>query len=127
LQPFFYQNFWSIVGRDVTSFALNILNRGGDPGTINHTFICLIPKNKKPKLASDFRPISLCNVIFKIITNIIANRLKIILPDIISQYQSAFVPGRLITNNALLEFESFHFMRKKKKGKQGCVGLKLDM
>jgi len=122
----FYQQFWSIVGKDVTSFALKILNGGGNHSNINYTYICLIPKKKKPKVLGDFRPISLCNVIFKIITKTIANRLKLILQDIIGKFQSAFVPGRLITDNALLAFESFHYMRGKK-GKNGCVALKLDM
>lgn len=110
----FFQQFWSIVGRDITSFALNVLNDGVNPGNINHTFICLIPKKKKPKVANDFRPISLCNVICKIISKTIANRLKIILSNIIGKFQSAFVPGRLTTDNALVAFESFHWLRKKK-------------
>ena len=78
-------------------------------------------------MPGDFRPISLCNVIFKIITKTIANRLKLILPDIFGKFQSIFVPGRLITDNALLAFEYFHYMRKKRKGKKRCVALKLDM
>ena len=53
--------------------------------------------------------------------------MKIILPDIIGKFQSAFVPERLITDNALIAFESFHWMRKKKLGKKGYVGIKLDM
>ena len=69
-------------------------------------------------MPGDFRPISLCNVIFKIITKTIANRLKLILSDIIGKFQSAFVPERLIIDNALLTFESFHYMRKKKKKKK---------
>jgi len=123
----FFQQFWSIVGRDVTSFALDVLNDGANPGSINHTFICLIPKKKKPKVAIDFRPISLSNVIYKIISKTIANRLKIILPNIIGKFQSAFVPGCLTTDNELVAFESFHWMRKKKSGKKGRVGIKLDM
>ena len=123
----FYQQFWSIVGKGVTSFALKILNGGENPSNINYTYICLIPKKKKLKVPGDFQPISLCNVIFKIITKTIANRLKLILPDIIEKFQSAFVPGRLITDNALLPSESFHYMRKKSKGKKGCVALKLHM
>ena len=103
----------------MTSFALKILNGGGNPSNINYIYICLIPKKKKPKVPGDFRPISLCNVIFKIITKTIANRLKLILLDIIGKFQSAFVPGRLITDNALLAFESFHYMREKKKARRG--------
>ena len=76
----FYQQFWSIVCKDVTSLALKILNCGGNPSNINYTYICLIPKKKKSKVPGDFRLISLCNVIFKIITKTIANRLKLILP-----------------------------------------------
>jgi len=81
------------------------------------------PKGKMPKLASDFWPISLCNVISKIILKTIANRLKLILPDIIGKYQSAFVPGRLITDNALLAFESFHWMRKKRRERMDVLVL----
>jgi len=76
-----------------------------------------------PKLASDFWPISLCNVISKIILKTIANRLKLILPDIIGKYQSAFVPGRLITDNALLAFESFHWMTKKRRERMDVLVL----
>ena len=112
----------------MTSFALKILNGGGNPSNINYTYACLIPNKKKPKVPGDFGPISLCNVIFKIITKTIANRLKLILSDIIGKFQSAFVPERLIIDNALLTFESFHYMRRKKrKGKKRCVALKLDM
>jgi len=111
----FYQQFWSIVGKDATTFSLKILIGGGNPNNINYTYICLIPKKKKLKMSGDFRPISLCNVIFKIITKTIASRLRFILPDIIGKFQSVFVSGRLITDNVLLAFESFHYMRKKKK------------
>ena len=94
---------------------------------MNHTFICLISKVKKLRHATEFCPISLCNVIFKILTKTIASRINIILAYIVGPYQSAFVPGRLITNNALIAFEIFHFMRKKKTGKTGLASLKLDM
>ena len=76
---------------------------------------------------TDFRPISLCNVIYKIALKAIANRFKRILPSIISDSQSAFVHGRLITDNVLVTFETMHHISKKKGEKVGEMALKLDM
>ena len=62
-----------------------------------------------------------------LLSKVLANRLKKVLPDIIHESQSGFVPGRLITYNILVAYECFHYLRKKKKGKSGHLGLKLDM
>lgn len=75
----------------------------------------------------DLRPIALCNVLYKIITKVLSNRLKEILPGIITENQSAFVPNRNITDNVLVAFELLHFMRQKKRGVEGEVALKLDV
>ncbi|XP_057247591.1 uncharacterized protein LOC130589950 [Beta vulgaris subsp. vulgaris] len=123
----FYQKFWDIVGLDVTEKVLDILNHGGDVRPLNHTHIVLIPKKKVCESPVDFRPISLCNVLYKLVSKVLANRLKRVLPVVIHESQSGFVPGRLITDNILVAYECFHFLRKKKKGKTGYMGLKLDM
>ena len=66
-------------------------------------------------------------MLFKIITKVIANRLKTTLPVIISKAQSAFVPGRLITDNIMIAFEINHFLKRKTQGKDGVAALKIDM
>lgn len=127
MSALFFQKFWSVVGKSVIHSTLNVLNNGASPATLNHTFIALIPKFKHPRTPTEFRPISLCNVSFKIITKTIVNRLKRFLPLIIDPSQSAFVPGRLITDNALLAYEVFHYMKHNKAISRGSYAFKLDM
>lgn len=75
----------------------------------------------------DYKPISLCNVINKIISKVLADRLKQILPQVISTSQSAFVPSRLIIDNVLVAYESLQAMNCRKKGKKVSLSLKLDV
>lgn len=127
MNALFYQKFWNIVGDDVVAAVLDFLNSGNMDPDVNYTHIVLIPKIKSLEKMSDFRPISLCNVIYKIISKVLANRLKQILPQIISPTQSAFVPGCLITDNILVAYECLHAMHCRKKGKRGSLALKLDI
>ena len=76
---------------------------------------------------AEYRPISLGKVVFCILSRVIANYLKIILPNIISDAQSAFVPNRLITDNTTIAYELLHRMRNKRKGKLGQMAIKLDI
>ena len=99
MSPIFYKTYWNIVGEDVTAVVLNALNTGIILEAINTTFICLIPKIKNPKKVSNFWPISLCNVIYKLIANVVVNRLKKFLALTILDSQNAFLLGRLITDN----------------------------
>ena len=92
-----------------------------------YIYICLIPKTKNPQKITEYRRISLCNVIYKLILKVLANRLKKILNVVINEAQSAFVPGRLITNNVMVAFETMHSIAKKRKGKEGPMTIKLDM
>ena len=94
---------------------------------LNHTFISIIPKTKSPETAKDFRPVSLCNILYKIISNTIANRLKKLLPKIVLETQSAFMSDRLISDNILVAFETLHHLKNKRKGKLGFMAFKLDM
>lgn len=127
MSALFYHKYWDIVGQDIISYTLNILNHGHCLDHINYTYISLIPKISHPSTPSDFRPISLCNVLLKIITKTLANRIKTTLPKIVHEAQSAFLPGRLITDNSLLAFEAFHYIKKKRQSSNGYVGIKLDI
>jgi hypothetical protein len=89
----FYKNFWDIVGGRVLQEVLEVLNGGPMPKGWNDTTIVLIPKINNPTQVKDLRPISLCNVLYKLVSKVLANRLKHILPEVISPAQSAFVPG----------------------------------
>ena len=79
----FYQSFWSLIDEDICSAVLDCLNNCKIPIKINNTNITLIPKVNSPEFIMDFRPISLCNVVYKIVSKVLANRLRDVLPSII--------------------------------------------
>ena len=122
----FFEVHWDLVGPQVCEAVLNFLNGGELPDDINLTTIVLIPKCKNPVEMKQFRPISLCNVLCKICSKVLANRLREFLDEIISEEQSAFVPGRLITDNVLIAYECTYYL-KRKKGKTGACAVKMDM
>jgi hypothetical protein len=113
-----YKRYWHMMGEKTVEEV---------PEGWNDTYVVLIPKVKEPSRIKDLWPISLCNVLYKLVSKVLTNKLKIILPDIISDNQSAFVPGRLITDNILLAYEATHFMKNRRKKGESYVAVKADM
>ena len=102
--------------------VLTCLNTGSIRPSINCTFITLIPKVKSPVRVSDYHPIALCNILYKLISKVLANRFKNFLPSIISESQSAFQSCKAISDNILVAFETLHHMKNKKIQEDGFYG-----
>lgn len=124
--PDFYQIMWDTVGVDIVKVVQSFFHSGHILKQMNHNFITLIPKNNFPKHAVDFRPISLCNTSYKVISKLLAARVKTILGKIITPFQTAFIAGRSITDNIVIAHELVDSM-KKSKTKNGWMAMKLDM
>jgi len=123
----FFKKFWDVVGRKLTDEVMGVLHGGPMPEGWNETIISLIPKVDTPEKVTDLRPISLCNVVYKVVSKVLSSRLRDVLPDIISLSHSAFVPGRLISDNILVDYELTHFLLNKRGGEVGYAAIKLDM
>ena len=127
LPALFYHRHWSLVKDEVCAAIRDFLSGRMMPEGFNDTVIMMIPKVCSPEMLTHFRPISLCNVIYKIAYTVVANRLKLILPDIISEEQLAFVPGRLITDNSIIAFECLHHIQSLKQNRPAACAYKLDL
>ncbi|CAA7030928.1 unnamed protein product [Microthlaspi erraticum] len=123
----FYQKYWEVTAKDVIAMVKHFFSMESLDTRLNMTNICLIPKTERPRDMTEFRPISLCTVSYKIISKILSNRLKRHLPKIISETQSAFVARRLITDNILIAQEAFHALRTNSMCKAKFVAIKTDM
>ncbi|OMO52011.1 reverse transcriptase [Corchorus capsularis] len=123
----FYHRFWDIVKGDLFKMVRSFMHSGRMLRELNQTEVVLIPKVKVAEDIGQFRPISLCNVAYKVISKVLVNRLKERMDKIISENQSAFIAGRQIFDNVLIAQEAFHHIRLKKKGKKGVVAMKIDI
>ncbi|XP_074305500.1 uncharacterized protein LOC141640715 [Silene latifolia] len=123
----FYQKYRYHIKNEVTDAVLSMLTSGHILKTFNHTSIVLIPKIKGPEKVEQYRPISLCNVVMKIVTKCISNRLRPIMPFLVGDFQNGFIPGRNISDNVLISHELFQHITRKTKGKKGLLALKIDM
>lgn len=125
-QAVFFKHYWDIVGEDIWKMINEAFSTGRIDPALTETLIPLIPKIDNPKTFKDFRPINLCNTIYKILTKVLVHWIRPILCNIIGPFQSSFLPGRGTTNNAIALQEIGHAMRKSKK-KKGEVAYKIDL
>ncbi|GJY49333.1 reverse transcriptase [Tanacetum coccineum] len=123
----FFQKFWGFVGITVMNMVSSFFESGVLPPNINKTIITLIPKVSRLESLKDMGPISLCNVLYKIISKVLVNRIKPILPRIVHENQSTFISTRVIIDNAIVAFEVMHWLKNRKDGKREALALKIDM
>ncbi|KAM2016617.1 hypothetical protein ACFX16_047012 [Malus domestica] len=111
----FYQDHWDTVGDDVVKIVKAFWHSGKLLRKLNHTNLVLIPKVKCPKNMMQYRPITLCNVIYKILAKLLTNKLKLVMPNVIGDNESAFIAGKQIHDNILVVHEILHsFLHQKK-------------
>jgi hypothetical protein len=122
----FYVKYWDHI-KDTVLLAIGIFFQNS---TLlheqNHTFIALIPKHLGASSVHHYRPISLCNIIYKIISKLLANRPKPLLSKFISPFQTAFVPSQHIQDNSILAHEMLHTLNFKR-GQGGFLAVNIDM
>lgn len=123
----FFQSNWDITGPAMISEIQCFFRNGSLPQSINSTHIRLIPKIPSPISVADYRPIALCNVYYKVISKLLSLRLKPMLHYTISENQSAFIPGRAISDNVLITHEILHYLKTTKSMKRGSMAVKSDM
>ncbi|CAN0866808.1 Transposon TX1 uncharacterized 149 kDa protein [Linum grandiflorum] len=125
--PGFYQDFWNLLGDAVFGAACKWLDEGVLPQALQETNVILLPKVEDPRGMNDLRPISLCSVLYRLVAKVLANRMRKVMPRLISEEQSAFVAGRSIIDNVMVAFETIHSMRRRRTGKWGKVAVKIDI
>jgi len=121
----FFKSSWSVVGVDVVAAIQSFFDSGILLQEVNATILSLVPKKPNVSSMGDFWPISCCNVIYKCITKILSNRLLPCLDSLVGWNQSAFIPGRSISENVLLAQElvrNYH-----RKGGQPSCAMKIDL
>ncbi|CAL9020979.1 unnamed protein product [Prunus brigantina] len=122
----FYQHQWDLCASDIYAMVCEAFQKSRFPLELNATLITLVPKVVNPHSMVQFRPISLCCTLYKVISKILVSRLRTILPNLISPNQVSFVPGRHITDNIMIAQELMHKF-KSAKGKKGMFAWKIDL
>lgn len=123
---FFHSN-WITIGPAICKEIQEFFTSGVMRDSTNRTFVRLIPKGTGPKLVSDYRPIALCNVTYKIISKILSLRLRPILQNIIGETQSTFIKNRAISDNVLITHELLHYLKTSEAKKNCSMAVKTDV
>ncbi|XP_028778309.1 uncharacterized protein LOC114734823 [Neltuma alba] len=126
LQPHFFQTQWNIVGGKICDFVKRAFENPQVIKEINQTNIVLVPKVENPTTLKEMRPISLCNVSYKIITKVLANRFRSVMNHLVGPQQGSFISNRSSCDNIIVAQEAIHKMRTKP-GKRGYMAIKVDM
>lgn len=124
--PSFFQTMWPTIQNDIYAMVASFFNRGYLLKELNRTNVVLIPKDQNPCSPKDFRPISLCNVTYRIISKVLANKLQPLMSSLVTKHQNAFVKGRCISDNIILTGEILHHIKKQKRSKSFWAALKVD-
>ncbi|KAF7822290.1 reverse transcriptase [Senna tora] len=123
----FFHSSWDIVGKQVIETVKGFFNMRGSLERLNETNIVVIPKIDKPEFVTQYRPISLCNFTYKIISKVMVNRLRNLLPKLVSEQQRAFMKGRLIQDNIVIAHEVYHYLKNRANGGRFELAMKIDM
>lgn len=124
LNSAFFQHYWDILGQDVSQACRRWIRERSFPQELNETILVLILKVRNPQVLSNFRPIALCNILYKIMSKMLDRRLRSIINKLISDNQSAFVPRH---HNIIVAAEIMHFLKMKTQGKHEMAALKIDI
>nr|GEX45958.1 putative reverse transcriptase domain-containing protein [Tanacetum cinerariifolium] len=125
----FFKKGWNVISHDVFRAIRDFFKNGKLLKEINHTFIALIPKATTPQKINDYLFISFCNVIYKCISKILTNRIIEGIKEVVSENQSAFIPGRRISDGVLLTQElmrSYHLDRGTPRGDVASARVIMD-
>ncbi|XP_020412737.1 uncharacterized protein LOC109947231 [Prunus persica] len=122
----FFHNCWSLCRKDIEDLVFKCFSSGSVPEYLNSTLVTLVPKIINPQSMLQFRPISLCNTLYKVVSKIIVGRLRPLMCKLVSPNQVSFVPGRQISDNIFIAQEVLHrFYRAR--GKTGYIAWKIDL
>jgi hypothetical protein len=109
----FIKQFWSLVKGDIMEMVNEFYSNAQLPKSLLFYFVALIPKVSNPHKLNEFRPISFLGCLYETISKLLADRLKLVLHEIISEHQSALIPGKMLLDSVMVANETLDFARKK--------------